>query len=66
MKEDVDFMSNQGGGQKMESIGDERSTNVSRHPCENFKTKEDVFNHLNPSEKENKKYQMFLKKLHDI
>ena len=52
MKEDMDFMSNQGEGQKMESIGEERSTNVSRHHYENFKTKEDVFNHLHPNEKE--------------
>ena len=52
MKEDEDFMSNQGEGQKMESIGEERSTNVSRHHYENFKTKEDVFNHLHPNEKE--------------
>lgn len=48
-------MSNEGDGQEMESIGEEGSTNVSRHDCDSFKIQEKVFNHLNPNEKEKEK-----------
>lgn len=52
MKEDRDFMSDQGDGQEMKSIKEEGFANVSGHHYENYKTKEDVLNHLNPNEKE--------------
>ena len=51
-KQDDDSMSNQGDGQEMVLIEEEGSSNISSYHCENFKTQEKVFNHLDPNEKE--------------
>lgn len=59
MKEDKDFMSNEGDGQEMVPIEEEGSSNVSCHHCKNFQIKERAFNHIDPNdeEKEISKYQ---------
>ena len=52
MKGDRDSISKQGDHREMVSIEEERYGNVSTHHCENLQTKEKVFNHPDPNEKE--------------